>query len=872
MNSSDSISTHYRTCNLCEAMCGIEIRHQGDQIMSIRGDKADPFSRGSICPKATALQDIHNDPDRLRYPVRRTLDGWKEMSWDEALELVADKIKATQEKQGKDAVGLYLGNPTVHNHGAMLMLPLLLASLQTKNQFSATSADQLPHMLASYEMFGNQYLMPIPDLDHTQTFVCIGGNPLVSNGSIMTVPDVTARLKDIQKKGGKIIVVDPRRTETAELADQHIAINPASDPFLLLGILNVIFKEGRETLGTTEGFVDGLDIVKEMALRFTPEKVSGAIGITSDIITNLAREICESDSAIIYGRFGVCTQEYGGLNAWLLYVLNIVTGNLDTRGGVMFTRPAIDVAGLTDLAGEGGSFNTRQSRVRKLPEFGGQLPVVTMAEEILTPGKDQIKTLITHAGNPVLSTPDGKQLEKALESLDFMVSIDFYINETTQYANIILPPTGPLEHDHYDLAFHIFAIRNTTKYSSQLFQADKATRHDWEILLGLSTRIDAKNWHSRLASTARHQVLQRIGSEGLLDLALRFGPYGQTLPVVDKLDEFCQDMLIVGKPYSKLRNTAIKTLRDIKLIDQLIRVSPYGIDFNPIRSGLSLSKLKESPHGIDIGPLEPCLPDRLANRDKRIKLAPETFIKDMQRLNAKLLSNNTFNNSANSKSTDNSNDKDLLLIGRRQIRSNNSWLHNSLRLVKGKPRCTVMIHPIDAKTRKVEAGDIVTVESRIGKIQVAAEITDEIKQGVISIPHGWGHHRAGTRMPIAERHAGVSINDITDTQFIDSLTGTTAFSGVPVSLVGIKAQTPSRKKAVTKKPKVKKVSAKKAAVKKPATSNAETKTKATKKTTQKMKSVKKPALKKKAVSNTKEDGKSNSSDKEGRPENTDKPS
>ncbi|MBL4865507.1 MAG: molybdopterin-dependent oxidoreductase [Pseudomonadales bacterium] len=630
MNPSDNISTHYRTCNLCEAMCGLEIRHQGDQIMSIRGDKADPFSRGSICPKATALQDLHDDPDRLKYPVRRTLDGWKEMSWNEALELVADKIKATQQQHGKDAVGLYLGNPTVHNHGAMIMLPLLLASLDTKSQFSATSADQLPHMLASLEMFGNQYLMPIPDLDHTQTFVCIGGNPLVSNGSIMTVPDVTARLKDIQKKGGKIIVVDPRRTETAELADQHIAINPASDPFFLLGILNVIFKQGWETLGTTEGFVDGLDIVKDIALRFTPEKVSDIIGISPDIITTLARDICESDSAIIYGRFGVCTQEYGGLNAWLLYVLNIVTGNLDTRGGVMFTRPAIDVAGLTGLADEGGSFNTHQTRVSKLPEFGGQLPVVTMAEEILTEGKGQIKTMITHAGNPVLSTPDGKQLEKALESLDFMVSIDFYINETTQYANVILPPTGPLEHDHYDMAFHIFAIRNTTKYSPALFKAGKGTKHDWEILLGLCTRIDSKNRRSSLTSAVRQQVLQRIGSEGLLDLALRFGPYGQPLPVVDKLNEFFEDLFMVGKPYSRIRNTAIKTLRDIKLIDDLIRVSPYGISFNPIRSGLSLSKLKEAPHGIDIGPLEPCLPDRLAHKNKRIKLAPEIFIKDIQ--------------------------------------------------------------------------------------------------------------------------------------------------------------------------------------------------------------------------------------------------
>lgn len=789
----DVTESHFRTCSLCEAMCGVEIKTKDDQIISIKGDKSDPFSRGAICPKATALQDLHNDPDRIRRPIQRTPDGWKEISWEEALDTVADNIKSTQEKYGNNAVGMYIGNPTVHNHGALLLLPLLFSSLKTRNRFSATSVDQLPHMLAALKMFGSQLLLPVPDIDHTQTFICIGANPMASNGSLMSIPDVTTRLKAIQKRGGKIIVVDPRRTETAELADQHISINPASDPFLLLALLNVIFKEGKETLGSLNEFVDGIEVIKDISLRFTPEKVCDIIGITADEIKNLACDIYESESATIYGRFGVCTQEYGGINAWLLYVLNIVTGNLDTRGGMMFTRPAIDIPGMAPLSGQRGSFDRWKSRVSSYPEFAGEFPVAAMAEEMLTEGKGQIKAMLIHAGNPVLSTPDGKQLEKALSNLDFMVSIDFYINETNQYANIILPPPGPLEHPHYDIAFHMLAIRNTTKYSKALFEIEDGAKHDWEIFLELITRLDSEGLKGKIKSKIRQKVMQRMGADGILDLLLRLGPYGPKIPTLEKVNDFFEDSPLLGKPYSKVRDMTLNILHDSSTFNELIRVSPYREGTNPIGSGLTLEKLKNSPHGIDIGPLKPCLPERLGHREKRIQLAPTIFVNDIKRLNAKLFSSDIAKDKT----------KDLLLIGRRQMRSNNSWMHNSLRLVKGKPRCTVIIHPADAKARKVKEGSTVIVESRVGKIEIAVEISDKIKQGVISIPHGWGHNRPGTRQAIAEKHAGVSFNDISDAKLVDPLSGASVLCGVPVSLkvVAIKKSTTKKKKKTAKKAK-----------------------------------------------------------------------
>jgi anaerobic selenocysteine-containing dehydrogenase len=713
---SDS-SLHYRNCNLCEAICGIEITVQEDQRLGIRGDKDDPFSRGYICPKAVALQDLHFDKDRLKSPVRRTPNGWQRIGWDEAFDEVIHNLKRINAQHGRNAIATYLGNPTVHNYGAMLFAPGFIRSLRTRNRFSATSVDQLAHHLAAYLMFGHQLLLPVPDTDRTNFFLILGANPAVSNGSLMTAPDMSRRLQEIRQRGGKIILVDPRFTETARLADRHLFIRPGTDVLLLLALLHVVFDEGLTRLDHLAAFTKSVDTIGNLVAQFPPEEAEAMTGIDAGQIRLLARDFACAPAAVCYGRIGVSTQEFGGACQWLINVLNIVTGNLDRAGGAMFTRPAFDPITAPESLAPRGSFARWHSRVRKLPEFAGELPVATLAEEILTEGPGQIKALVTCAGNPVLSTPNGRELDRALSSLEFMVSIDPYINETTRHAHIILPPSSSLEREHYDLVFHLLAVRNTAKFSPALFESDGETRPEWEIFVELQTRMKHEGLRGRLK---RSVIKKFFGPERMLDLGLRFGPYGNK-----------------GIPFSK---------------------------------GLTLRKLKEAAHGIDLGPLEACLPGRLRTSDKRIELAPEVLVRDIERVRAK------FENASTPS------DGGLLLIGRRQLRSNNSWMHNSQRLVKGKSQCTILMHPTDAAQRHLKSGQMVSVRSRVGSIVVAVEISEEMMPGVVSIPHGWGHDRLGVQLEVAQRHAGESINDVTDNLTIDALCGTAAFNGTWVSI------------------------------------------------------------------------------------------
>jgi anaerobic selenocysteine-containing dehydrogenase len=716
-------SVHYRACNLCEAICGIEITVQADQHLDIRGDKDDPFSLGYICPKARALQDLHYDKDRLRHPVRRTSQGWQRIGWDEAFDEVAQNLKRITRKHGKNSIATYLGNPTVHNYGAMLFAPGFIRSLHTRNRFSATSVDQLAHHLAAYLMFGHQLLLPVPDLDRTDFFLILGANPAVSNGSMMTAPGMARRLQEIRKRGGQVILIDPRYNETARLADRHLFIRPGTDVLLLLALLQVVFEEGLSDLGPVAAFTKGIEIIGDMASGFPPEKVAPITGIDAKQIRELARDFASAASAVCYGRIGVSTQEFGGVCQWLINVLNTVTGNLDRPGGAMFTLPALDPLTVPEGWAPRGSFARWHSRVRKLPEFAGELPVVTLAEEVLTEGPGQIKAMVTSAGNPVLSTPNGRQLDRALAGLEFMVSIDPYINETTRHAHIILPPSSSLERGHYDLAFHLLAVRNTTRFSSPLFQPGPETRHDWEIFLELQTRIEHDGMYGRLKRKFNRRF---FGPERLLDLGLRFGPYGSGL--------------------------------------------------NPFSKGLSLRKLKASVHGIDLGPLASCLPGRLRTSDKRIELAPDALVHDVERVKAKLL------DSAAPFGVSPANGNSLLLIGRRKLRSNNSWMHNSERLVKGRPECTILMHSTDAAQRHLTPGQQVSVQSKVGSVLLPLEISDEIMPGVVSIPHGWGHDRIGVNLAVAQEHAGESINDLTDHQAIDALCGTAAFNGTWVEV------------------------------------------------------------------------------------------
>jgi anaerobic selenocysteine-containing dehydrogenase len=691
-------TTHYRSCTLCEATCGIAVEVDGDRVVSVRGDDADPFSKGYICPKATALADLHHDPDRLRRPLVREGSEWRDVGWDEALDLVARRLKDVRARYGKHAIAVYQGNPTAHNLGLMTYAQLALRTLGTRNMYSATSLDQLPHMLAALQMFGNQLLMAVPDVDRCDLFICLGANPLASNGSIMTAPDIRGRLKAIQARGGKVIVLDPRRTETAEKADRHLFIRPGGDAALLLGMIHVLFAEKRVKVGRLA--VTGLDELRAATSAWTPERAASVCGVPADDICELARALASTPRAVVYGRIGVCTQEFGGLAAWLCYAVNTLTGHLDEPGGLMFTTPALDPLPLAKLLGLEGSFARYRSRVSGKPEFGGELPVSALAEEIETPGDGQVRALITSAGNPVLSAPGGPRLERALEQLEFMVSIDPYLNETTRFAHVILPPTSPLERSHYDVALAAFSVRNVAKYSPPLFERGEDQRHDWEIYAGLWARLKlpAGSW---LAERA----LGKLGPEAILDLGLRIGPHR-----------------------------------------------------------LSLKKLAAEPHGIDLGALEPRFPKRLGTPDKKVHLAPKLYLDDLPRLERAGAP------------------QGLVMIGRRHLRSNNSWLHNSERLVKGPVRCTVMMHPADAAARGLADGATAKVTSARGTIELPVEVTDTMMPGVVSVPHGWGHGRKGVRLRVAASVPGASINDVIDPDRIDALSGTSALSGQPVDV------------------------------------------------------------------------------------------
>ena len=703
--SDTSTRTHHRVCHLCEAMCGLVIQTEGDKVTDVRGDKDDPLSRGHVCPKAVALQDIHEDPDRLRKPMKRirTAPGeyqHVEIEWSEALDLAADALASTIEKQGIDAIGAYFGNPAVHNYGMLTHQRNLFRHIRTRNRFSATSVDQLPHHLVSLWCFGHMLLHPIPDVDRTHYFLMLGANPLASNGSIWTVPDVRQRLKDLKSRGGKLVVVDPRRTETAELASEHLFIRPGSDAAFLLAMIHVLFRDDLVVPGPLGDFTDGLDEVAAAVSELSPDWAAPLTGIEADDIVRIAHELAEAEAGICYGRMGVSTQAYGALCQWAIQVINVATGHLDKPGGSLFTRPAMDQVVNTNP----GGFGRFASRGRGLPEFNYELPAATMVDEIRTEGEGQIRLMFTGAGNPVLSTPNGRALDEALEELDFMISVDPALNETTRHADVILPPTSPLEHDHYDIAFHNLAIRNTARYSPAVFDKPEGAMHDWEIFSELGARVAAR---------LNLEPMPTYPPDRMVDAALKSGPYGE------------------------------------------------HTDWQ-----LSIDKLKAHPSGIDLGPLEPSCPERLQTPNQRIQLAIPEVLADIERF---------------VKDTDVAGDH-YRLIGRRHVRDNNSWMHNHHRLMKGKPRCQLLMHPDDVAKEGWQSGMVVTIESRVGAIDAELAASDEMMPGVVSLPHGYGHGLAGTRGEVASRHAGVSCNDITDEQFVDQLSGNAAVNGVSVRL------------------------------------------------------------------------------------------
>jgi len=711
---------HRRACNLCEAICGLQVEVDQGRIVSIKGDPDDPHSRGFICPKALALKDLQEDPDRIRQPMRRTPDGWEPVGWDEALDEAGRAIAAIQKRHGMDALGIYWGNPPTHNHGLVLTMNPVFDALRTRNRYSAASVDQLPQYLVSRLMFGNQLMFPVPDLDHTQFWLILGGNPLASNGSVGSGPDMRSRLKAIQARGGAVVVVDPRRTETAQLASQHLAIRPGGDVWLLLALLQVITSEQLARPERAEAWSRDLDQVAALVATCTPESVVDATGLEADTIRQLARDFAAAPSAVAYGRLGVCQTPHATLSHWLINLLNLLTGNMDRVGGAMFTTPAFDITGLAKLFAGGGHYARWKSRVRGLPEFSDELPAATLADEMLTPGAGQIKAMLLVAGNPVLSTPNGARLDAAMQQLDYCVAVDFYINESTRHANLILPPVTTWERGNFEAAVNAVQVRNVARYSQAALDAPADSRQDWQILTGLLARVeqhrDAMGW---LVGRLRHGVSRVLTPDRLLDIALRLGPHGA---------------------------------------------------WRRAGARLSLGKLRSAQRNVDLGPLQPGLPQALYTADKKVDAVPALMREEIVRLLA-----------TRGAQTDAA--AGLVLIGRRHVRTNNSWMHNYTRLVKGPSGCTLLMHPEDAAQRGVFHGDMVSLRSRTGAITVELAVSEDMRPGVVSLPHGWGHDKPGTRLRVARDYAGASVNDVTDELLVDRLSGNAAVNGVAVDVM-----------------------------------------------------------------------------------------
>ena len=721
-------------------------------VARIRGDRNDVFSKGFICPKGSTLKQLHEDPDRLRKPLVKRNGVHVEVSWDEAWQEVDRGLMGVINKHGRGAVGAYLGNPNAHNLAPLIYNRVWLQALGTKQRFSASSVDQIPKQVSSGYMFGTPASIAIPDLDRTQYILMLGANPYDSNGSLCTAPDFPGRLEAMRERGGKLVVVDPRKSKTAEHCDEWLAIRPGADALFLAAIANTIFEEGLANVGDhIRPHVAGLDVLPAALKQFTAAAVEKSVGIDAETIKRIAREFAAADKALVYGRIGTCTVSFGTTANWLVDVVNTITGNLDREGGVMFTMPA--AGGPTTRGqkgtGKGFSIGRGHSRVRKFPEALGEYPVSVLAEEIATPGEGQIKALITAGGNPVLSTPNTLALEESMKSLEFMVSVDIYLNETTRYADVILPSPSQLERSHFDLVFTGFSVRNVANYSEPVFERAADQPDEWEILLKLAG------------------IAQGMGAN--VDVAM--------------VDDFTLDAFIgsitkdSSSPTNGLSTEQIREQLDAtgargadRMLDLMLRTGPYGDGFGANPNGISLTHMKQHPHGIDFGPLEPRIPEALRTPSGKVELAPEPLLADLPRL---------------AQSMTEFNDEQLVLVGRRHLRSNNSWMHNIEVLVKGKERCTLQMHPIDAQRVGVKEGSVARIASRVGAIDAVVELTSDIRERVVSLPHGWGHDMSGTRMSVAAKRAGVNSNVLTDENEMDPLSGNSVMNGIPVTITPV---------------------------------------------------------------------------------------
>ena len=751
-------TVHYRTCPFCEATCGLEVSVRGDEVGSVRGDAADVFSHGFLCPKSQGLRELHDDPDLVRAPLVRRDGELREASWEEAFAEVDRRLGAVLAAGERDAVAVYLGNPSAHSLGPMIYGPALVRALGTKNVYSASTVDQMPKQVASGLMFGAGLSIPVPDVDRTDHLLILGANPLVSNGSLLTAPDMLGRLRAIREHGGKVVVIDPRRTRTAREASEHHFIRPGTDAALLLAIANVLIADGLAAPGRLAEHANGGDRLAELAAPFAPDAVAPLCGIGTAEIRRLAAELAAADGAAVYARVGTTTQRFGTLASWAVDVVNYLTGNLDREGGAMFPLAAVGQRNSAGAGptGKGVRLGRWRSRVSGRPEVFGELPVACLAEEISTPGDARVRALITIAGNPAVSTPDAAGLERAIDDLDFILAVDLYVNETTRHADVLLPAPEPLRKAHYDFALYQLAVRTIVNYSPAVLPLAPGQPDEWEIV-------------ARLAGIAAGQ-----------------GPAAD----VDAWDRLVIETLVrreVALPGSRLEGRdpdelvgALEGARGPeRVLDFMLRAGPFGDAFGAEPGGLTFERVAAAPHGIDLGPMRPRIPGVLRTPSGRIELAPEEIVADLPRLEAEVAAAGRPSNGGAAGAGTNA--TGMLLIGRRQLRSNNSWMHNLPALVKGPDTCTLWVNPADAERLGFADGARARVRSRAGELTVPVEVTDEIMPGVVSIPHGWGHGSSGARMRVAAEHAGVNSNRLSPSE-VDPPSGNAILNGIPVEV------------------------------------------------------------------------------------------
>ncbi|MEU9014022.1 molybdopterin oxidoreductase family protein [Streptomyces sp. NPDC048479] len=730
----EAARTALRICPLCEATCGLTLTIDGTRVTGARGDRDDVFSHGFICPKGASFGELDGDPDRLRTPLVRKDGELREASWEEAFDEVAARIRPLIEEYGPNAVGVVLGNPNVHTMAGALYPPVLLSLLRTRNLFTASTLDQMPKHVSSGLLFGNAIAIPVPDLDRTDHLLLLGANPFDSNGSLCTAADFPGKLKALRKRGGTLTVVDPRRTRTAQLADRHVPIRPGADALLLAALAQVLFEEKLTDLGTLEAQVEGLDELREAIAEFTPEAVAAACDMDAEEIRTIARELAAAPTAAVYGRVGSSTVEFGTLANWLVDVLNVLTGNLDRPGGALFPLAATDRAPRPAAPGKGFALGRWASRVSGHPEAKGELPMAALSEEIDTPGEGRIRAVISIAANPVLSAPDGDRLDRALAELDFMVSVDPYLNETSRHADVVLPPPPPSQSAHFDFSFNNFAVRNQARYSPAVVPLEKGRLGECEIQARLVLAV--AGMHGADPSAVDDMVIESSLAKAVAD------PHSP---------------LHGGDP-ENLARLLIGSTGPERRLDLMLRMGPYD---------LILEDLLQNPHGVDLGPLQPRLPQILKTRSGRVELLPEPIAGDLPRLRRAL---------------DERPGTPLVLVGRRHLRSNNSWMHNVATLNGGSNRCTLQIHPTDAARLGLEDGAPVRIGADGGELEAPVEITDTVRTGVVSLPHGWGHDRPGTRMSVAAARPGVNVNQLLDGSRLDPLSGTAVLNGFPVEL------------------------------------------------------------------------------------------